>query len=285
MPRSLCVALLLCCSALLTPARAESQASAPPVMLVTVYHAGDPIDITAFRVSEKFDGVRAWWDGHRLLTRSGTPIAVPVWYTENWPDEVLDGELWVGRCEFEVLSGVVRKSEPVDADWRQVRYLVFDLPTAAGDFDTRVTALHRVIGAIDRPWVTSVEQRRVGSLDALNQLFNATIAAGGEGLMLKRGSSHYQAGRSTDLLKYKPYDDAEAIVIGYTPGKGQFEGLVGALIVRDGQGREFRLGSGLSVDDRRSPPPIGSTVTYAFTGTTNSGLPRFARYLRQRNEP
>jgi DNA ligase-1 len=90
-------------------------------MLATVYHAGDPIDITAFRVSEKFDGVRAWWDGHRLLTRSGTPIAVPVWFTENWPNEVLDGELWGGRGEFEVVSGVVRKSEPVDTDWRQVR--------------------------------------------------------------------------------------------------------------------------------------------------------------------
>ena len=254
-------------------------------MLAEVHHEGDAIDLRAWRVSEKFDGVRAWWDGKRLLTRNGHPIAAPPWFTAGWPDTVLDGELWIARGQFDLVSGTVRRQQPIESEWKRVRYLVFDLPEQAGDFDARNLQLTSVVTALGRPWVQAVEQRRVESIEALRKYFDAVIVEGGEGLMLKRGASAYQAGRSADLLKYKPYDDAEAVVIGYVPGKGKYENKLGSLIVRDAQGREFRVGSGLRDLDREQPPAIGSTITYAYTGLTQDGLPRFARFLRVRQEP
>lgn len=277
----LLLALLVLCW---TFAAAAQEPAPPPVMLAEVYHEGDAIDLRAWRVSEKFDGVRAWWDGKRLLTRNGHIIAAPTWFTAGWPETVLDGELWIARGQFELVSGTVRRQQPVDSEWKRVRYLVFDLPAQAGDFDARNSKLATVVTALGQPWVQVVEQRRVDSIGALRERFDAVIMEGGEGLMLKRGASEYQAGRSADLLKYKPYDDAEAVVIGYVPGKGKYENQVGSLIVRDAGGREFRVGSGLRDLDRKQPPAIGSTITYAYTGLTRDGLPRFARFLRVRTD-
>lgn len=260
------------------------QAAAPPVMLAEVYHEGDTLNLPAWRVSEKFDGVRAWWDGHRLLTRSGAVIAAPAWFTAGWPATPLDGELWAGRGRFEQASAIVRRQQASDPDWRTLRYEVFDLPAAPGDFDARLRALQITVQAIDQPWVAAVEQRRCGTPADLRAAFETVVAAGGEGLMLKRGDSTYAAGRSRDLLKYKPFDDAEAVVVGYEPGQGRLQGLVGSLVVEDPQGRRFRLGSGLTDAERRDPPAIGSTVTYAHSGRTADGLPRFARFLRVRRD-
>jgi DNA ligase 1 len=107
-------------------------------------------------------------------------------------------------------------------------------------------------------------------------------ALGGEGLMLHRRTSRYVPGRSDDLLKLKSSEDGEAKVIGHAPGQGKYEGMLGALIVEREDGAQFRIGSGLSDMDRTTPPPVGSWVTYAFNGLTNSGLPRFPRFIRVR---
>ena len=103
--------------------------------------------------------------------------------------------------------------------------------------------------------------------------------------MLHHGAAAYRGLRSDDLLKLKPYADAEARVIGYRPGTGSNMGLVGSLWVEDEQGHQFYLGSGLSAADRHHPPPIGTIITFKYHGLTANGTPRFASYLRPRIEP
>jgi DNA ligase-1 len=103
--------------------------------------------------------------------------------------------------------------------------------------------------------------------------------------MLHRADAPDVTGRSDVLLKVKPWEDAEAVVIAHQPGKGKYAGLLGALRVRTPDGREFDLGTGFSDAQRRDPPPVGATVTYRYRGVTGSGLPRFASYLRVRVEP
>ena len=49
-------------------------------------------------------------------------------------------------------------------------------------------------------------------------------------------------------------------------------------------GQRFRLGAGFSDADRDHPPPVGAWVTYRFQGTHDGGLPRFASYLRVRED-
>lgn len=233
-------------------------------------------------VSEKLDGVRAYWDGQALLFRSGRRIAAPDWFVASFPKVPLDGELWMGRGTFERLSGTVRRAVPVDEEWRAVRYMIFELPGAEGDFTARSAAMRRLVAHVNRRWLQTVEQFRVADRAELQQRLEAVVAQGGEGLMLHRADAPYVTGRSDSLLKLKPWQDAEAVVIAHQPGQGKHAGRMGALRVRTPEGLEFDLGTGFTDAVRQAPPPVGSTVTYRYTGRTADGVPRFARYWRRR---
>lgn len=260
------------------PAFATAPTQHQP-MLATSYAAGEAV--TEYWVSEKLDGVRAHWDGVALWSRGGYRIAAPSWFTRNLPAQAMDGELWIARGSFDLLSGIVRTAEPVDAQWQQVRFMVFDLPQHGGSFSERVRAMDQ-LSSLNIGWLQPVQQFRVASADELDARLATLVAAGAEGLMLHHQDAHYIAGRSAMLLKYKTYEDAEAKVVGYTAGQGKYAGMVGALQVEDDAGRRFRLGSGLRDAERANPPPIGSLVTYRYNGLTSTGLPRFARFLRIR---
>lgn len=255
-------------------------AAPPPVELVDVYHGG--VDLAQYWVSEKFDGVRGYWDGHRLLTRGGTAIAAPAWFTQNWPAVPMDGELWAGYGRFARASVIVRSAGSDDAAWHEMSYRVFDLPAHGGRFDARVPAIIATVAAIGDPWVVAVHQFHVADDAQLQAALRRVLAKGGEGLVLHRGGVPYQAGRGAGLLKLKPYDDAEARVVAIKPGRGRLAGVMGSIEVRTQEGRRFSIGSGFSHDDRAHPPPVGSWVTYRFNGHTAKGTPRFVRFLRRR---
>ena len=252
------------------------------MLLAEVYAAG--VDVSQYWVSEKFDGVRAQWDGRSLRFRGGGLVPAPAWFTAHFPAVPLDGELWIGRGQFDTLSGTVRKLEPVDAEWRQVRYLAFELPGAAGDFSERLRQMQTRVAAAGVPWLLVAEQTRVaGNVELMRQL-DAVVRAGGEGLMLHRADAPYLTGRSDVLLKLKPWQDAEAVVVGHVPGKGKYQGMTGALEMEMPDGRRFRIGSGLSDAQRRQPPPLGTRITYRYQHLTKTGMPRFPRYLRARED-
>lgn len=234
------------------------------------------IDPRPYLVSEKLDGVRALWDGQVLRFRSGRLIAAPAWFLAQLPKEPLDGELWIARRSFDALSAAVRRSEPVDAEWRRIRYHVFELPAGAGSFEQRVETLKRLAGGV----VVPVEQRRLASTAALQARLKEVVAAGGEGLMLHRADAPQAFGRSDLLLKLKPEADAEAVVVGHEPGKGRFAGLLGALELQTPEGVRFQLGTGFSEAQRRDPPPVGAVVTYRYRELTPNGKPRFASFVR-----
>lgn len=261
-----------------------SLAAPPALPLANVYEQGQPLE--GYWISEKLDGVRALWDGRRFLSRSGYEYRAPAWFTERFPDHALDGELWMGRGRFAELSGAVRKSVPDDSEWQQVRFMVFDMPLPGVRFDQRLERLSEVVAKADSAYLAVVEQHRALTHDHLMARLDEVVAAGGEGLMLKLGSSHYNAGRSDDLLKVKPYFDDEAVVVRQLPGKGKYEGMMGALLVQLDNGRRFRIGSGFSDADRAAPPAPGTIITFKYHGYTVTGLPRFASFIRiRRDEP
>jgi DNA ligase-1 len=260
-----------------SPARVDEV---PPLPLAN--HYGRRIALADYWVSEKLDGVRAYWDGARLISRGGHLIHSPDGFTAGFPGVPLDGELWIGRGRFEQVSGAARQQTPDPADWAGVRFLVFDLPCAEGPFSRRLAALRRLLVPAPSPRIGLVEQTRVADHAALMARLDAVVAAGGEGLMLRRDSALYRAGRSDDLLKVKSYMDSEARVVAHLPGKGKFAGMLGALLVEEPDGRRFRIGTGLSNAERRDPPPVGATITFKYQGRTANGIPRFARFLRLR---
>ena len=277
MHRRSCLALLAIAA---FPALPALAADAPALLLAQVYRPGLPLQ--DYWVSEKYDGVRGFWDGRTLRTRGGETVQAPAWFTAGWPEVPMDGELWAGRGRFSHAQSTTRQQQPGDVAWRQIRFMVFDLPGDKGTFDQRLPALSALVESLGQPWVQAVPQRRVANDAALQALLHRTVRAGGEGLMLHRGASLYRAGRSDDLIKVKTHEDTEARVVAHLPGKGRHAGRLGALLVETPSGQRFRLGAGFSDADRERPPPVGSWVTYRFRGTHDGGLPRFASFVRAR---
>jgi DNA ligase 1 len=267
-------------AAALPPLAVAASPNAASLVLLAA-NAPPGINPAGYLVSEKLDGVRALWDGTTLRFRSGRAVAAPAWFTAKLPAGTpLDGELWLARRQFDALSGMVRKAQPVDADWQRVQYMVFELPAGEGSFDQRAAQLPAIISQAAWPQLRAVEQFRVANHAALQAKLKSVTAAGGEGLVLHLASAPVTTGRSNVLLKFKSLSDAEAIVVGHVAGKGKYQGLLGALEMQAPAGQRFKIGTGLSDAQRKTPPAIGSTVTYTFNDTTPNGKPRFARFLR-----
>lgn len=263
------------------PFSVSQAGTKPELMLADIYRQG--IDLSLYRVSEKLDGIRARWDGTHLISRGGNVFMAPEWFTKGFPAFPMDGELWIKRGRYEEVSSIVRARQP-HKGWQKIRLMVFDLPAHGGTFAQRVIAMNRFKVEIDSPYLVIIEQRRVGSEEDLAKWLHAVIDQGGEGLMLHRETALYANGRSQDLLKLKLFTDAEATVIGYRPGKGQFAGQIGSLTVRTDQGVIFSIGSGLSHKERLHPPSLQSRITFRYQGMTKNGIPRFPVFLRIRDE-
>ncbi len=259
----------------------QPSADVPPaVMLAQSWQAG--ADPTGFLVSEKLDGVRAVWDGQTLRFRSGRVIQAPAWFTAALPATPLDGELWLGRRQFDRLSGVVRRQVPVDAEWRAVRYMVFDLPGDPRPFGERARGLAAQLSAAQVPWLRAVEQVSGFDQAGLQSALKQMVRDGGEGYMLHRMDALWVPGRSDALQKLKAQPDEEARVVAHLPGKGRHAGRLGALLLEMPSGQRFALGTGFTDAQRSDPPPVGVLVTYRYRERTPSGLPRFASFMRVR---
>ncbi len=265
-------------------ATAAGVSSSTPPALLLANELGPQIDPAKYLVSEKYDGVRALWNGTELRFRSGRQVSAPAWFIAKLPAQSLDGELWLDRGKFEALSGIVRKTEPLDDEWRQVKYMIFELPDAPGTFAERAQRIKEIVARSQWPQLAAVEQFRVADRAALKKKLDEVVRGGGEGLMLHLADAPYLTGRSDALLKLKPLQDTEAVVVEHVAGKGKYTGMMGALRVRMPDGKVFVIGTGFTDAVRKKPPPLGATVTYTYRGLTKTGLPRFASYLRVRED-
>ncbi|MEY4416682.1 MAG: hypothetical protein RIQ53_3975 [Pseudomonadota bacterium] len=258
-----------------------AQAAAPlPLMLAREWPAD--ADPAGHLVSEKFDGLRALWDGERLRLRSGALVLAPDGFTRDLPPLPLDGELWAGRGRFEEASATVRAARPDAAAWRRIRFQVFELPAGGGRYVERAAQLQQLCADAGLEHLVAVTQRPVQDRAGLQRCLDDVLVLGGEGVMLHHADAPVATGRHAGLWKHKPLHDAEATVIAHLPGQGRLQGLLGALQVRGDDGVVFAIGTGLSDAQRADPPPPGSRVTYTHRGRTAAGVPRHASFLRVR---
>ncbi|MBR9874345.1 MAG: DNA ligase [Vibrionaceae bacterium] len=255
---------------------------APLVSLAETYQDG--IDVSEYWYSEKLDGIRAYWTGQHLVTRNGNRIHAPKWFTEPLPDYPLDGELWAGRGNFHLVQQTVLDKTSVDSAWKNVDFMLFDMPYSAGDYRKRYYNIQNLVFELDEPHIKYVEHMAIQDEGHLFSQLDKIALADGEGVMLRKVSSLYQAGRGSDLLKLKHFADTEAQVIGHKPGTGRLFGMMGSILVRMPDGTEFYIGSGFTDELRRNPPQLGSTITFRYNGVTQNGKPKFARFLRERSK-
>lgn len=261
---------------------ADSAAEAvPPPLLLAHSWEGD-VDLRGWWMSEKLDGVRAYWDGKRFLSRLGNTYHAPAWFTEGLPESPLDGELWVGRKLFQRCVSIVRRHD-AGHDWKEVSYLIFDAPSLRQPFEERMQHIQKQLPG-KHPHARYLDQVACRDVHHMKEELRRVEALGGEGVMMRRPGSHYEVGRSHSLLKVKTFHDAEAIVVGHQPGTGKHKGRLGALLVQMPNGTGFAVGTGLSDAERSAPPPIGSIITYRYQELSNGGVPRFPSYVGVRHD-
>ncbi|TPX70804.1 hypothetical protein SpCBS45565_g01500 [Spizellomyces sp. 'palustris'] len=240
----------------------QEAVEASIVVGTLISHNSGP-DPTGWWLSEKLDGVRALWDPQQktFVSRLGNPFTAPDWFTKDLPTDMsLDGELFCGRGQFAQTISVVKTIN--SKQWSRVLFHVFDTPS-----------LHQ------KPFEERIDAVKTYFNSTSNVLEKTVEAQGGEGLMMRKPGSLYEGKRSATLLKVKTFFDAEAKVLGYEPGKGKHKGSTGALKCIMESGKLFKIGTGLSDQERRNPPPIGAIVTYRFQELTPDGVPRFPSYI------
>ncbi|XP_041376559.1 uncharacterized protein LOC121389029 [Gigantopelta aegis] len=238
--------------------------------------ANDP---TGWWISEKLDGVRAFWNGRCFYSRLGNAFIAPEWFTKDLPTDMhLDGELFGGRGQFQSTVSIVKT--PEDERWKKIKYEVFDSPSLEKEpFEKRYEQLKDYSDKHKPKFAHLCEQTKCTGKAQLDAELKKMIKLGGEGLMIRQPKSKYERTRSRTLLKIKKFYDAEARVIGHEKGKGKNQFCTGALRCKMANGMEFKVGSGLTDANRRKPPKIGSIITYKFQEYTNGGHPRFPTFL------
>jgi DNA ligase-1 len=263
------------------PTTAKGEVAAPPLLLAGSWDfVTDP---TGWWLSEKLDGVRAFWDGKQFWSRLGNLFHAPDWFVQGLPDTPLDGELWLGRKKFQRTVGIVRRQDKSD-HWKEIRYVVFDAPKLEKGFEQRLELVREIVETNKPAYALAHEHERCKGLDHLRKELARLEALGGEGLMMRKAGSRYESGRSATLLKVKSFFDAEARVLKHLEGAGRHKGRLGALFVEMADGTTFSVGTGFSDAERENPPPVGSLITYRYQELSEAGVPRFPSYVAVREQ-
>jgi DNA ligase-1 len=253
-----------------------AEKAGPPLLLAHSWE--NDVDLTGWWMSEKLDGVRAYWDGRRFVSRLGNPYQAPDWFLEGLPSTPLDGELWGGRKCFQRTVSIARRQDR-SSQWKELAYVVFDAPAMDAPFEERLAFARSQIEASRPPYVRHHDHVRCEGLDHLRSELARVEALGGEGLMLRKPASRYEVGRSSTLLKVKSFRDDEARIVQHLPGEGRHKGRLGALLVEMRDGTRFSIGTGFSDAERRAPPSVGAIVTFRYQELSDAGVPRFPSYV------
>lgn len=242
-------------------------------------------NIEGWYMSEKLDGVRAWWFEGKLYSREGNIFYSPNYFTENFPHDItLDGELYMGKHTFQRCVSTVKRHKPTD-DWKELVFVVFDAPLIKKPFSDRLNCAKIEINNCNSSYIRVLEQVKCLGNNNLIDYHNNIDREGGEGVMLRNPHEFYNeyGKRTNNILKVKTMHDAEAKVLYYEMGKGKHTGRVGALVCEmiDDKKHKFKIGTGLIDRERDNPPSIGSVITYKYFELTKLGVPRFPVYFRQ----
>jgi len=237
-------------------------------------------NINNYYMSEKLDGIRAYWNTKELLTKNGNKIFAPKWFTKNFPPFELDGELFTKQNDFENIQSIVL-SQKEPKKWESITYNVFEVPNQKGDFNTRLDFLQKYLDKNPNKFIKIIPQKKLNSVHELNSFLDEILAKDGEGVILKNYKLDYFTGRSENILKVKKFLDDEAEVISQNFRK---DGTLKSLRVKLKNGVKFNLGNGFKNSDRLNPPKVGDIITFKYYDLTKNGKPKFASFLRVRQK-
>lgn len=237
-------------------------------------------NITNWYMSEKLDGIRAYWNGKEFISKNGNKIYAPFWFTKDFPPFELDGELWSKREDFENIQNIVLDETPT-TKWNELTYNIFEVPNTDGNFDKRLEKIQLWIEKNPNKFIKIIPQKICKNESDLNNYLKELIAKKAEGIILKNPNLDYFTGRNENILKVKEFYDEEGLVIGLNYSK---EGKFKSLKLKLENGIIFNLGGGFSNMQKENPPKIGDIVTFKYYDLTKNDKPKFASFLRIRKK-
>ncbi len=236
--------------------------------------------ITNWYMSEKLDGIRAYWNGKELLSKNGNKIYTPNWFIKDFPPFELDGELWTKRNDFENIQNIVLDENPT-IKWEGITYNIFEVPNTNGDFNKRLEKIKLWLDSNPNKYIKIIPQKICKNEIELDNFLKELLKQKAEGVIIKNPNLDYFVGRSDDILKVKNFYDDEGLVIGLNYSK---DNKFKSLKIKLNNGVVFNLGGGFSDIERKNPPKIGDIVTFKYYDLTKNNKPKFASYLRIRNK-
>lgn len=235
-------------------------------------------NISGWYMSEKLDGIRAYWTGKSLLTKNGNQIYAPDWFIKNLPPFELDGELWTKRDDFETIQNIVLDKKP-SKNWNKITYNIFEIPHQKGNFDDRLKVLNLWLNENPTKYIKIIPQIICKNKKHLENFLEELVNNKAEGIILKNPNSNYFVGRSKNILKVKKFYDMEGVVTGYNYKEDK---TFKSLIIKLKNGVNFNLGNGFKKKDLIDLPKIGEKITFKYYSFTKYGKPKFASFLRVR---
>jgi len=248
-------------------------AKKPDLLLLNNY--SDDMNISSWYMSEKLDGVRAYWDGEKLISRNGKIFKAPQFFIKDFPKTELDGELWSKRGDFSRISSIVN-TKLTQTEWKELTYNVFEVPNARGSLLTRLSNVQK------SKYIKVVQQIKVENKIHLDAFLKSVENKGGEGVVVRDGSLNYYTGRNNNALKVKSYIDEECEVLSHNTGSGKYKDVLGSLECKMDNDKIIKIGTGFDNQERENPPAIGAVITFKYYGLTSKGNPRFPVFLRIR---
>ena len=252
-------------------------ADKPDLFLLKTYDNSQ--NVVGWVMSEKFDGIRGFWDGQQLLTRGGKALNPPAWFVADYPPFAIDGELWTKRGDFEHLVSIVRTKKP-DERWRHVTHQIFEAPDQQGGLLNRLSILADYLTKHRNTSIRIINQIPITKQTQVNNFLREIVAKGGEGIVLRNPNTPYQTGRLSSALKVKQHSDTECIVQEILAGKGKYKNKMGAVLCQMNNGQQIKIGTGFSDKERENPPGIGSEITFKYYGLSKKSKPKYPVYLR-----
>lgn len=248
----------------------------PDLFLLTTYNKQE---FTGWIMSEKYDGIRGFWDGKQLFSRGGQVINAPKWFTRHYPPFAIDGELWTKRNDFENISSIVRTQVP-DNRWHQITHQIFEVPNQSGGLLDRLTILQTYLSQHPTTPIHIIKQTSIKQKSEVKYFLHQVISQGGEGVVVRNPNTPYQTGRLKSALKVKPYFDTECLVIEILTGKGKYRDKMGSLLCTTNTKKQVKIGSGFTDRQRQNPPKIGDKITFKYYGFTKKGSFKYPVFLR-----
>ena len=284
-----------------------------------------------------------------LWSRYGNPIIATDSFLDQLPAFPCDGELWAGRGKFQLCRSICAKDDPDPRFEDNIQFAVFSSPAyesvfqdgiirnanmirtistekcmnwvykhagklafvrEGSTFEQELFALLSWTGWTDRVYVHKqtilpIENPEVVIKSEMDKL----LADGAEGVVIRDPHAQWTPRRVASVLKYKPWHDDEATLVGFTSGrlttKGSRNlGKIGALIT-EYKGKRLEL-SGMNDLEREFETDqmriyaeqhpgmdmpdwfegkllkTGDQITFKYRELSDAGIPKDARFWRQR---